>query len=240
MRNDPKLMAEILDNSPQTVHVTDEDNLKVMYANQAATDYSVKYGVPDENVHCYEFFLGLKEQCPFCPLKTIGDQEECEAEIDNGREVYTLKLKRIKWQGTNAFIEYARDITEIRRMQINYEKQMAVLLSSLPDAAGIFHMDITDDCVLSLNGASDSVEEDLHFDSMDEMVRWTAAFIPGQEEREEFFEYFNRDAILRAHEMGENELVKEVMTYFDDGSIRPARITCRMIEIGRASCRERV
>ncbi len=229
MRNDPKLMAEILDNSPQTVHVTDEDNLKIMYANQAATDYSAKYGVLDENVHCYEFFLGLKEQCPFCPLKTIGDQEECETEIDNGREIYTLKLKRIKWQGTNAFIEYARDITEIRRMQINYEKQMAVLLSSFPDAAGIFHMDITDDCVLSLNGASDSVKEDLHFESMDEMVRWTAAFIPGQEEREEFFEYFNRDAIFRAHEMGENELVKEVMTYFDDGSIHPSRITCRMI-----------
>ena len=61
MKNDPKLLVEILDNSPQTVHVTDEGNLKVMYANKAAVDYSRKYGVTDENVHCYEFFLGLKD-----------------------------------------------------------------------------------------------------------------------------------------------------------------------------------
>ena len=229
MKNDPKLLVEILDNSPQTVHVTDEDNLKVMYANKAAIDYSKKYGVPDENVHCYEFFLGLKEQCPFCPLKTIGDQTECETEIDNGREIYTLKLKRIKWRDTNAFIEYARDITEIRKMQINYEKQVTTLLSSFPDAAGIFHMDITDDCVLSVNGSSESVKEEPHFDSVDDMVRWTADFVPGKEEGDAFFEYCNRDAMLRAYEAGETELVKEVMSYFDDGSIRPARITCRMI-----------
>ena len=229
MKNDPKLLVEILDNSPQTVHVTDEDNLKVMYANKAAIDYSKKYGMPNENVHCYEFFLGLKEQCPFCPLRTIGNQEECETEIDNGREIYTLKLKRIKWRDTNAFIEYARDITEIRKMQINYEKQVATLLSSFPDASGIFHMDITDNRVLSVNGSSDSVKKDLHFDSVDDMVRWTAAFIPDKEEGEEFFEYCNRDAMLRAHEAGEAELVREAMSYFDDGSIRPARITSRLI-----------
>ena len=229
MKNDPKLLVEILDNSPQTIHVTDEDNLRVMYANKLAIDYSKKYGVPEENMHCYEFFLGFKEPCPFCPLQTIGNQEECEAEINNGREIYSLKLKRIKWRDTNAFIEYARDITEIRKMQINYEKQVATLLSSFPDAAGIFHMDITDDCVLSVNGASDSVKKEIHLNSVDEMVRWTASFIPGKEEGEEFFEYCNRDAMLRAYDAGETELVKEVMSYFDDGSIRPARITCRMI-----------
>ena len=229
MKNDPKLLVEILDNSPQTVHVTDEKNLKVMYANKAAVDYSKMNGVTDERVHCYEFFLGLKEQCPFCPLRTIGDQEECETEIDNGREIYSLKLKRIKWRDTDAFIEYARDITEIRKIQINYEKQVATLLSSLPNAAGIFHMDITDDRILSMNGSFVAVKKDLHIDSVDDMVRWTASFIPGKEEGEELFEYCNRDAMLRAYEAGESELVKEVMSYFDDGSIRPARITCRLI-----------
>ncbi len=229
MRNDPKLLIEVLDNSPQTVHVTDEDNMKVMYANKIAIDYSNKYGVTDEDVHCYEFFLGLKEQCPFCPLRTIGDREECEVEIDNGREIYALKLKRIKWNGVNAFIEYARDITDIRRVQINYEKQVSVLLSSFPEASGIFHMDITDDRVLSMNGSSNAVKMDIHIDTVDDMVRWTADFIPGKEEKEKFFEVFKRDALLQAHEAGETDLIKEVMSYFDDGSIRPARITCRMI-----------
>ena len=229
MKNDPKLLVEILDNSPQTVHVTDEKNLKVMYANRAAIDYSKMNGVRDENVHCYEFFLGLKEQCPFCPLRTIGDKKECETEVDNGREIYSLKLKRIKWRDTDAFIEYARDITEIRKVQINYEKQVATLLSSFPEAAGIFHMDITDDRILSLNGSSDAVKKELHLNSVDDMVRWTTSFIPGKEEGEELFEYCNRDAMLRAYEAGESELVKEVVSYFDDGSIRPARITCRLI-----------
>ena len=229
MKNDPKLLAEILDHSPQTVHVTNEDDLMVMYANKAAVDYSGRYGITDENVHCHEFFLGLKEQCSFCPLRTIGDQEEREVEIDNGREIYALKLKRIKWQGTNAFIEYARDITEIRKMQINYEKQVRVLLSSFPEAAGIFHMDITEDCVLSVNGSSDAVKKELHLETVDDTVRWTVSFIPSKEEGEEFFAYCNRDAMLRAHEAGETELVREEMSYFDDGSIRPAKITCRMI-----------
>ncbi len=233
MNNDPKLLTEILDNSPQAVHVIDEDNLKIIYANKATIDFGKKHGVTheatDANMHCYEFFLGIKEQCPFCPLRTIGDSDECETEIDNGKNIFSLKLKRINWNGTSAFIEYARDITDIRRVQINYEKRVAMLLSSFPDAAGIFHMDVTDDCVLSMNGASDAVKVDLHLDSVDDMIRWTADFIPDKEERSKFFESFNRDALLRANEAGDTELIKEVMSFFDDGSIRPSRITCRLI-----------
>ena len=47
---------------------------------------------------------------------------------------------------------------------------MQTLLSSIPEAQGIFHLDITSDECLSINGAAKSVETIDHKTTVDELV----------------------------------------------------------------------
>ena len=58
---------------------------------------------------------------------------------------------------------------------------MHTLIQSVPDAEGIFHLDLTDDVCLSINGMSKSVETMEQRLPVDDMVRTIGAFVPDEE-----------------------------------------------------------
>ena len=223
------LLESILDDSSQMIQVSDLETYTMMYANEAARIYAGHAEQPYQGEHCYKYMMGLDAPCPFCPMRQMTDSGCQETEVDNGKEIYAVKTKIIDWEGKKAFIEYAWDITDIRRAQKSFETQMQTLLTSIPEAQGIFHLDITSDECLSVNGAAKGVETMEQKATVDELVRQVASFVPGEKGKKEFFQEFCRDSLLAAYLAGQAEIKKETESYFDDGSIREACITARFL-----------
>ncbi len=159
MEKNEKLLAQILNDSDEMIQVSHAKTFSMIYANETAKKYTGHGDAPYLGRHCYEYMMGLKEQCPFCPMRNLGDRNSFETEVDNGKEVYAVKTKKILWEGQEVFIEYAWDITKIRRSQKIYESQVKALLASIPHAQGIFHMDLTEDLVISVNGSASTAIE---------------------------------------------------------------------------------
>ncbi|MDD6324585.1 MAG: response regulator [Lachnospiraceae bacterium] len=222
------LLTSILNDSTQMIQVSDM-TYTMMYANRPAQLYTNHANQPYRGRHCYEYMMGFSEQCPFCPMREMGESSCQETEVDNGEQVFAVKTKIIDWQGKKAFIEYAWDITKLRRSQQIFESQMHTLIQSVPDAEGIFHLDLTDDVCLSINGMSKSVETMEQRLPVDDMVRTIGAFVPDEEGKQEFFRVFCRKALMQAYQNGKVQITKDTDSFFDDGSIRSARITARLL-----------
>ena len=225
-----KLLEVLLNDSSEMIQVSDLETYSMLYANEPARVYTGHKDMPYEGQKCYKYMMGLEEQCPFCPMRQMKDDgSSMEAEVDNGQEIYAVKTKIINWNGKKAFIEYAWDITEIRRSQKIFQSQMHTLLQSIPEAQGIFHIDLTEDVCLSINGASRRVENFGANLSTDELVKDISLFVPEKEEQKQFFDFFCRKALLKAYERGKAEISKETDSFFDDGSVRASRITARLL-----------
>ncbi len=222
-----RLLESILNDSSQMIQVSDLETYTMFYANRAARIYTGHEDQPYQGEYCYKYMMGLDEPCPFCPMKKMKQDECQETEVDNGKEIYAVKTKVTEWNGKKVFIEYAWDITEVRRSQKIFEAQMQTLLGAIPEAQGIFHLDITSDECLSINGSSKSLDTMERKTTVDELVRQVAAFVPDEKGKEAFFAFFNREALLNAYRKGKAELKKETDSYFDDGSVRSACITAR-------------
>ena len=221
------LLESILNDSNQMVQVSDLETYTMLYANRAARIYTGHENQPYQGEYCYKYMMGREEPCPFCPMRKMKQDECQETEVDNGKEVFAVKTKVTEWNGKKIFIEYAWDITEPRRSQKIFETQMQALLGTIPEAQGIFHLDITSDECLSINGSSKNLDTMERKTTVDELVRQIAAFIPDEKGKEEFFHFFNREALRNAYKKGKVEIKKETDSYFDDGSIRSACITAR-------------
>ncbi len=225
-----ELLETILDDSNQLVQMSYLDDMTMIYVNGTARSF--RGGDEDHRGrHCYEYMMGLDAQCPFCPLLTRGDEKVATTEVDNGNQVFSVKTVLGEWRGRAAFIEYAADVTAARRAQQAFETQVQTLLGSIPEAQGIMHLDLTADRCITVNGAATnnlkSVQADVAVDTTLEQV---FSFVPDWAERRAISEQFNREALIRAYESGTVELSREVQSYFDDGSIRWARVTSRVIQ----------
>lgn len=221
------LMESILNDSNEMIQVSDFETYTMLYANSAARIYTGHENQPYQGEYCYKYMMGLDEPCPFCPMRQMKKSECQENEVDNGKEIYAVKTKITNWKGKKVFIEYVWDITNIRRSQKIFETQMQTLLGAIPQAQGIFHLDITSDVCLSINGSSKNVDTMEYNTTVDDLVRQIAAFVPDEKGKEEFFHFFNRESLLDAYRKGKAEIKKETDSYFDDGSIRSACITAR-------------
>lgn len=224
-----KLLTAILDDSNQMMQVSDLDSFTMLYANEPAQIYTGHADKPYVGEKCYKYMMGLDEQCPFCPMRQMGDADCKESEVDNGNEIYAVKTKIIELNGRKAFIEYAWDITKLRKSQRIFESHMKTLINSIPDAQGIFHLDVTQDICLSINGISNNAQNMTQRSTVDKTVQAIASFVPKEEDRQEFFNFFCRDALIENYEKGNVQISKETDSYYDDRSIRSARVTARLL-----------
>ena len=97
------------------IQVSDAETLTMLYANEPARKYTGHSDQPYQGKHCYEYMMGFTEQCPFCPLKHLGEGECFETEVDNGQEVFAVKTRKTVWEGREVFVEYAWNITDRHR-----------------------------------------------------------------------------------------------------------------------------
>ena len=229
MDKDTQLLEQILNDSNQLIQVSDISTFEMLYANKPARIYTGHSDMPYAGVHCYKYMMGFDEPCPYCPMNSLGEREFYETEVDNGKQVFAVKTKRITWKGKDAFIEYAWDITEMRRSQKIYESQIKTLVSSIPDAQGIFHVDITDDTIISINGQSKESLKMKYNANVDEIIRILSGYVSDEEGCSEFFNFFCKESLIEAYENGKTELNKETECYFDEGNKRFSRVTARLL-----------
>lgn len=227
--NNKNPFEQILDETNQLIQICDCETLSMLYANKSARKFSKHDDPPYQGIKCYQYMMGLDEQCPFCPIRQITDQESIITEVDNGHNVFSVNTKRIQWEGKDAYIEYATDITAIRRAQAMFDAQMKILVDSIPEAQGIFHINVTKDTWVSSNGLSRIVEDLKHAQTVNELVESLSSYIPDREMRERVYHSLCRESLLTAFSKGKTEIPEETLSYYDDGSVRWSRITARLI-----------
>ncbi len=226
---DEDMLSLILDETNQMIQLSDLESFRMLYANKPAREFALHHGEDYHGRHCYEYMMGLSEPCPYCPMRKLGDRRSAETEVDNGNNIYAAKTNVFQWRGQRVFMEYAWDITEIRRSQHIFESQMKLLLQSIPEAQGILHFDLTADVCLSLNGAAKkNMSTFPKHETVNRTLRHMVSFIPDLAEREAMYEKFSREAMMASYEKGNVEISRDTISYFDDGSIRAARVNARL------------
>lgn len=211
------------------IQVSELDTYSMLYANQLAREYTGHANQPYQGERCYSYMMGFDHPCPFCPMHQMNGRSSNISEVDNGKQVFAVKTKVFSWNGKQVFVEYAWDITKIRNSERIFKSQMQTLIQSIPDAHGIFHFDLTRDICLSINGSSKVLEEFPTQANVDSIVQTIASFVPESEGQKSFFQHFCRNSLIHAYQNGRVQLVRETDSYFDDGSIRHARITARLL-----------
>lgn len=219
---------DILDETNQLIQISDLD-FNMQYANRPARMFALNTDRPIEGEKCYQYMMGLDEQCPFCPLRQMGSQNDMLDEIDNGNQVFTVKTKYIEWKGQPAFIEYATDITTVKRAQQIFEMQVHTLLNSIPEAQGVFHLNLTKDQVQNIDGISRNLESFHDLPTVNATIEQMATFIPEVPMQTTFLQRFCRDSLLHAYEHGKTEVHQTLLSYYDDQSIRWTRMTARIL-----------
>ncbi len=226
---DEDMLSLILDETNQMIQLSDLESFRMLYANKPAREFALHHGEDYHGRHCYEYMMGLSEPCPYCPMRKLGDRRSAETEVDNGNNIYAAKTNVFQWRGQKVFMEYAWDITEIRRSQHIFESQMKLLLQSILEAQGILHFDLTADVCLSLNGAAKkNMSTFPRHETVNRTLRHMVSFIPDLAEREAMYEKFSREAMMASYEKGNVEISRDTISYFDDGSIRAARVNARL------------
>lgn len=222
------LLEEILNGSNQMIQVSYADSREMVYANEPARKFTGSSDREYLGVPCYKYMMGLEAPCPFCPLNDMENGVSREAEVDNGNNIFSVKTQYIDWHGKKAFIEYAWDITSVKRSERIYEAQVQSLLRSIPNAQGVFQLDLTDNACLTTNGISRYVSSFEVGASVDKTVEKTTEFIPDAAEKSEFVRLFSREALINAHDSGNVQVSHEFRFLFDDGSVKFTRIMARL------------
>lgn len=219
---------DLLDDTYQLIQVSDLD-FNILYANLPARSFTGHPDRPYKGMKCYEYMMGAKEQCPYCPMRQMGSSGTCTTEVDNGTQVFTAKTKLIQWEGKPAFVEYATDVTTIRRAQQIFEAQVRTLMASIPDAQGVFHFDLTADQLFSTNGVSTNLAQFQDPAPVDQTIASIAEFIPDHKMKARFLAQFQREALISAYHSGKTEVQQKLLSYYADQSIRWTQMTCRIL-----------
>lgn len=227
--NDPIPYKQILDETNQLIQVSRRSDFTMLYANKAARKFTDHASKEYYGRKCYKYMMGLEEQCPFCPMRQMEDKTSMMTEVDNGNQVFSVKTKKIMWDGEEAFVEYAMDITAIRRAEQVFESQMQLLIQSIPEAQGIFHLDLTQDKWLSSNGVSANIQFLQDIPTVDTLIRQVSKYIPDEVMQKEFIKSFSRESLIESYESGKTEVVQELLSYYEDESVRWTKMTARLI-----------
>lgn len=228
MSENAELLKLILNDSNQLVHVCDLESLSIVYANDAARNLSIHPEAPYQGQPCYKYMMGLDEQCPFCPLRRLNGSDSFEEEVDIGQKIFAVKVKLTEWNGRKAFIEYSSDITAIRKTERNYERQLNLLMVSIPDSLGFFHLDLTADCILGHRGVENLISFEV-CKSVDDVAYKMSEFVQGDSLKHDFVEKFCRKNLQKMFVDGNVSFDFEANTVFKDDSVHYCRVCARLL-----------
>ena len=108
-----ELYQDIVDESDTAVLVADLETRELLYINAAAARLAGKSKDVYTGRKCYEYMMGFEAPCDFCGVNHPGDG--CTRITINGRR-YAATLRRVRWNGHDACIQYLFDVTDVLEM----------------------------------------------------------------------------------------------------------------------------
>lgn len=124
-------MTELYDDMSELIYITNPHTYELLYVNKAGRK---TFHIDEiDQKKCYEVFQGLSAPCPFCttPFLKKGETYSWEKENPISGRCYILKDSLIDWNGIDARIEIALDITEQmiekRKLEIALDGEKMVL-----------------------------------------------------------------------------------------------------------------
>ena len=136
------------------VYVSDMDSHELLYMNKAGCElFHVDENALSRRPLCYEVLQGRDAPCPFCTNTYLNESGFYEWEFYNPCLQRTLLLKdrKVRWNGRNARIEFATDVSGYRRTIAGHERERDSILQSLP--GGIVRVDARDGRTVLWHGA---------------------------------------------------------------------------------------
>lgn len=127
------------------VYVSDMDSHELLYMNKTGRElFRVDEVALSRRPRCYEVLQGRDAPCPFCTNTYLNESGFYEWEFYNPCLQRTLLLKdrKVRWNGRNARIEFATDVSGYRRTIAGHERERDSILQSLP--GGIVRVDARD------------------------------------------------------------------------------------------------
>ena len=128
------------------VYVSDMQTYELLHMNRAGCE---AFGVNEESFRdherkCYEVLQSRDSPCPFCTNHHLKDSGFYEWEHHNDalNTTYLLKDRKFMWNGREARIEFATDISGYSKKIAIQEKERKSILKSLP--GGIARLDARD------------------------------------------------------------------------------------------------
>lgn len=220
----------LLDDTNQIIHVSDINSFEMLYANNAARDYSSHGAENMSGYKCHKYIMGLDEQCPFCPLRRLEEgQESLITELDTGKKVFTVKLKRINWDGREAFVEYRTDITVARRAQELYNESINKMISAVQEAMGIFYVNLTKDTCIRINGTQELIGALKDVKSYKDLTDILSETIVGDNAKHRYRTAFDREHLLQLYSESKLEKVMDVQCRVPMSGIHWVRVTVQMM-----------
>lgn len=118
------------------VYVSDMQTYELLHMNRAGCE---AFGVNEESFRdherkCYEVLQSRDSPCPFCTNHHLKDSGFYEWEHHNDalNTTYLLKDRKFMWNGREARIEFATDISGYSKKIAIQEKERNSILKSLP------------------------------------------------------------------------------------------------------------
>lgn len=228
MADSSEILEQVFEHSNQIIIVCDYVTHEILYANPVARSLAFIPGASVSGAVCHKYLVGLDNPCPFCLLEKMDGEKIKEDELEVGKRVLSQKFVVSEWKGRKVFIEYAWDITNIRRTEKLYESQVSLLFASIPDAFGIFHLDVTDNVVLGLNGKSRSVESFRNCRSVDQLIAYMGRFIPDEASQIRFVQNYSCEKLQKFFVDGNISFDQEYNIIVDE-VLSPCRIHVRLL-----------
>lgn len=123
----------MLDETSDLVFVCDADNYDILYLNKSAAEISGKEKKEGIGQKCYKLMWGIDYPCTHCNFFQVNDNELHKKEvIPQGSDTsYTLKGKRLDWNGKNAMLQFVhKNVPNARenakQMDFSYEDSILV------------------------------------------------------------------------------------------------------------------
>lgn len=145
----------ILEEYDGIVAVSDMDTYELLYLNRAGYElYHIKQDELLEHRKCYEVLQGNDSPCSFCTNKMLSEVGFHEWEFYNPilKKTLLLKDRKMFWEGRNARIEFATDVTEYHEKIKRGQMERDSVLKSLP--GGIARIDARDFRTVLWHGAN--------------------------------------------------------------------------------------
>ncbi len=116
----------LLDKLDEIIYVSCTENHELLYINRAGCEFFGKTREELVGQKCYQVIQKRAEPCPFCNNGQLSREEFCVWEnVAQGR-TFLRKDMLIQWQGRDARLEIAQDITEKEQLSRRTQEALAM------------------------------------------------------------------------------------------------------------------